>query len=64
VLVVDDDDDSRELLAATLQSHGALVLAALRAGFQMHLAKPMDSRSLVEAITSLVNGKEEPEAWI
>jgi CheY-like chemotaxis protein len=122
VLVVDDDADSRELLTATLEHHGAVVLTAasvgealemlqtspvhvlltdiampgedgyslirkvrrldapatadmpaaaltslardedrqeaLEAGFQLHLAKPIDSRSLVEAIAGLVNRME------
>ena len=122
VLVVDDDADSRELLAATLEHYGAAVLTAasvgealemlqkssvhvlltdiampgedgyslirkvrrletpgtadmpaaaltslareedrqeaLQAGFQLHLAKPIDSRSLVEAVASLVTRME------
>jgi PAS domain S-box-containing protein len=119
ILVVDDDADSRDLLAATLEHHGAVVLTAasvgealdmlrtspvqvlltdiampgedgyslirkvrklgspgtadlpavaltslareedrqeaLQAGFELHLAKPIDSQSLVEAVASLVN---------
>jgi PAS domain S-box-containing protein len=122
VLVVDDDADSRELLAATLEHYGAVVLTvasaeqaldilqktpvqvlladiampsedgyslirkvraletpgtphvaaaaltslareedrreALQAGFQLHFAKPIDSRSLVEAVASLVDRME------
>lgn len=120
VLVVDDDADSRELVAATLAIYGAAVLTAsspaeafdlvqsrhvhvlladiampdedgysfirrvralnahesagipaaaltsfareedrrqaLDAGFQLHLSKPIDSRSLVEAVVSLAQG--------
>jgi len=122
ILVVDDDADSRDLLAATLEHHGAVVLTAasvgealnmlrtspvqvlltdiampgedgyslirkvrklgspgtadlpavaltslareedrqeaLQAGFELHLAKPIDSQSLVEAVASLVNRVE------
>jgi PAS domain S-box-containing protein len=118
VLLVEDNEDSREMVTAILESHGALVLSAasaaealdvlsrspvdvllsdiamphedgyhlireiraretatgggylpagaltsfarevdrveiLRAGFQLHLAKPVESRALVAAVTSL-----------
>jgi len=120
VLVVDDDADSRELVAATLELYGAAVVTAasaeeafdlvrsrhldvlladvampredgyslirrvraleapeaaalpaaaltsfareedrqeaLDAGFQLHLTKPIDTRSLVEAVVSLAQG--------
>ncbi len=125
VLAVDDDSDSRDLLVATLEQHGAVVLTAssareaidilgktpvqvllsdvamsgedgytlirrvramespgiahipaaaltslareedrrdaMRAGFQLHLAKPIDVASLVEAVASLA-GRRQPSA--
>lgn len=33
---------------------------ALRAGFQVHLAKPIDSRSLVDAVATLLDRVDTP----
>ena len=69
VLVVDDDRENREALAANLATEGVRVLTpaaaltalardedrqqALDAGFQLHLAKPIDSESLIAAVAGL-----------
>ncbi len=69
ILVVDDDDDTRELLTRVLEVCGAEVMAAgsaheayaivsdrlesLRAGFQSHMAKPIDPEQLVEVMVRL-----------
>jgi CheY-like chemotaxis protein len=67
VLAVDDEPDALALVSEVLQTAGARVAAAtsgadarsedrmkaLRAGFQMHLAKPIDPAELVTTVAAL-----------
>jgi hypothetical protein len=64
VLIVEDDDDARALVPEVLQGQGAQVdvvastrtedrLRARRAGFQMHLPKPVQPAERITVVASL-----------
>jgi CheY-like chemotaxis protein len=50
--------------ALTSFTHEDVRQRALQAGFQLHLAKPIESRSLVEAVASLMMGIAAPHFTI
>jgi CheY-like chemotaxis protein len=47
-------------LALTVHAHPDAAAAALAAGYQRHLAKPVDADALCAAVTSLTRGRAAP----
>ena len=63
-LVVDDEDDAREMVKTVLFQNGEDVLlarsVALKAGFQFHVAKPVEPVELAVLVANVINLPDRP----